>query len=49
MLKKYWNLLNNLNDVSSDQSNTIIFAVPLEILDAIKGLAAKIGAENTKM
>jgi regulator of protease activity HflC (stomatin/prohibitin superfamily) len=28
--------LNTLNDVSSDQSNTIIFAIPLEILRAIE-------------
>lgn len=30
--------LSTLNDVSSDQSNTIIFAVPLEILRAIDGV-----------
>ncbi|MDD2391640.1 MAG: slipin family protein [Bacilli bacterium] len=30
--------LSTLNDVSSDQSNTIIFAVPLEILRAIDGI-----------
>ena len=29
--------LATLNDVSSDQSNTIIFAVPIEVLDAFKG------------
>ena len=28
--------LSTLNDVSSDQSNTIIFAIPLEIMDAFK-------------
>ena len=28
--------LSTINDVSSDQSNTIIFAVPLEIMDAFK-------------
>jgi regulator of protease activity HflC (stomatin/prohibitin superfamily) len=28
--------LNTINDVSSDQSNTIVFAVPLEILRAIE-------------
>ena len=28
--------LSTLNDVSSDQSNTIIFAVPLEILRAFE-------------
>jgi regulator of protease activity HflC (stomatin/prohibitin superfamily) len=30
--------LSTINDLSSDQSNTVIFAVPLEILDAIKGM-----------
>ncbi len=29
--------LATLNDLSSDQSNTIIFAIPLEILEAFKG------------
>ena len=29
--------LATLNDVSSDQSNTIIFAIPIEVLDAFKG------------
>ena len=33
--------LATLNDLSSDQSNTIIFAIPVEILDAIKGLGNK--------
>ena len=33
--------LSTLNDLSSDQSNTIIFAVPIEVLDAVKGLASK--------
>ena len=32
--------LATINDVSSDQSNTIIFAIPLEVLDAF-------GKENT--
>lgn len=30
--------LNSINDISSDQSNTIVFAVPLEILRALEGL-----------
>lgn len=30
--------LSTLNDVSSDQSNTIIFAVPIEVLSALNGL-----------
>lgn len=29
--------LSTINDISSDQSNTIIFAIPIEILDAFKG------------
>ena len=33
--------LATLNDLSSDQSNTIIFAIPIEVLDACKGLANK--------
>ena len=33
--------LETINDVSSDQSNTIFFALPIEVLDAIKGLADK--------
>lgn len=30
--------LNSLNDISSDQSNTIVFAVPLEVLRAFEGV-----------
>lgn len=30
--------LETINDVSSDQSNTIFFAMPLEVLDAFKGI-----------
>lgn len=29
--------LNSINDISSDQSNTVVFVVPLEILSAIQG------------
>ena len=29
--------LSTINDISSDQSNTIIFCLPIEILEAIKG------------
>lgn len=29
--------LSTINDVSSDQSNTIIFAIPVEVLEAFKG------------
>lgn len=33
--------LNSLNDLSSDQSNTVIFAVPLEILRAFERVGQK--------
>ena len=33
--------LSTINDISSDQSNTIIFALPIEVLDAVKGKAEK--------
>ena len=29
--------LATINDLSSDQSNTIIFAIPIEVLEAFKG------------
>lgn len=35
--------LNTLNDLSSDQSNTVIFAIPLEILRAFEKLGKKVG------
>ena len=33
--------LNSINDISSDQSNTVVFAVPVEILRAFEGMAKK--------
>ncbi len=33
--------LQSINDLSSDQSNTVVFAVPLEVLRALEGLAKK--------
>lgn len=33
--------LNSLNDISSDQSNTIVFAIPIEILKAFQSFADK--------
>jgi len=33
--------LSTLNDISSDQSNTIVFAIPLEILRAFEKIASK--------
>ena len=38
--------LSTLNDLSSDQSNTIIFAVPIEVLKAVEGLANKNNNNN---
>ena len=34
--------LATLNDLSSDQSNTVIFAIPIEVLKALEGLGSKI-------
>lgn len=33
--------LETINDVSSDQSNTIFFALPIEVLEAMKGFSDK--------
>ena len=33
--------LATLNDLSSDQSNTVIFAIPIEGLEALKGIARR--------
>ncbi|HUV80987.1 MAG TPA: slipin family protein [Patescibacteria group bacterium] len=38
--------LQSINDISSDQSNTIIFAVPLEVLKAFEGFGKKSAEEN---
>ena len=38
--------LETINDVSSDQSNTIFFALPIEVLDAMKGIADKYKKDN---
>ncbi len=40
--------LSTLNDLSSDQSNTIIFAVPIEVLKAVEGLSKKFENENNR-
>ena len=32
--------LSTLNDLSSDQSNTVIFAIPVEVLRALEGIAS---------
>lgn len=34
--------LNSINDISSDQSNTVVFAVPLEVLRALEGIGVKL-------
>ncbi len=33
--------LNSINDISSDQSNTIVFATPIEVLKALEGFTKK--------
>ena len=33
--------LQSINDLSSDQSNTVVFALPLEVLRALEGFAKK--------
>jgi len=38
--------LQSINDISSDKSNTIIFAVPLEILRAFERFGKKSPEEN---
>ena len=35
--------LSTINDVSSDQSNTIIFAIPIEVLRAMDNNGSQIG------
>ena len=41
--------LSTLNDISSDQSNTIVFAVPLEVLRAFDGTPEKVVETVKKM
>ncbi|MBZ9577689.1 slipin family protein [Patescibacteria group bacterium] len=38
--------LQSVNDISSDQSNTIVFAVPLEVLRAFEAFGKKLPKEN---
>src|SRR3989344_5332681 len=38
--------LQSINDISSDQSNTVVFTVPMEILKAFQGFARKEGTDN---
>ena len=34
--------LQSLNDLSSDQSNTVVFALPVEVLRAVEGMVKKV-------
>lgn len=38
--------LQAINDISSDQSNTVVFCVPLEILKSFEGFSKKMQKEN---
>ncbi len=38
--------LNSINDISSDQSNTVIFAVPMEVLRAVEGMGQMMGKKK---
>lgn len=40
--------LNSINDISSDQSNTVVFAVPLEVLRAVEGLSEMFYKKNSR-
>ena len=38
--------LESINDISSDQSNTTVWMIPMEVLDAIKGFGEKMKHEK---
>lgn len=38
--------LNSINDISSDQSNTVVFVTPLEVLRALEGLNTFLGKKS---
>jgi regulator of protease activity HflC (stomatin/prohibitin superfamily) len=38
--------LNSINDISSDQSNTVVFVTPLEVLRALEGLGKFFGGKK---
>ena len=40
--------LNSINDISSDQSNTVVFVTPIEVLRAVEGLAKYLQKKNSK-
>lgn len=39
--------LNSINDISSDQSNTVVFAVPMEVLRAIEGIGEMVSKKKS--
>ncbi len=41
--------LQSLNDISSDQSNTVVFATPIEVLRAVEGITDWMTAHTTKI
>lgn len=40
--------LNSINDISSDQSNTVVFVAPLEVLRALEGLNKFLDKKNQR-
>lgn len=38
--------LNSINDISSDQSNTVVFVTPIEVLRAVEGLGKLLEKKN---
>lgn len=40
--------LNSINDISSDQSNTVVFMVPMEALRALEGFGSVFGKKESK-
>ncbi len=38
--------LNSINDISSDQSNTVVFAIPLEVLRAVDGISTHLDTKK---
>ncbi|MFH0864151.1 MAG: slipin family protein [Candidatus Gottesmanbacteria bacterium] len=38
--------LNSINDISSDQSNTVVFVTPIEVLRAVEGLGKLLESKN---
>lgn len=40
--------LNSINDISSDQSNTVVFMIPMEVLKGIEGFAKLMGSQTNK-